>query len=249
MSQAQPFDAATLPLHGLRLIEASAGTGKTFSLAGLYLRLIVEENASVRDILVMTFTRAATQETARAHPRPAGRRGTDRVRARTRRRRPPRTRLHAASASQPLRRPRDARPAAGRRRRPRRRGDHRDYPRLRPARCDRKTRFESALAFDRGEPVDDPGIYREAAADYWREHVFGAGDRAIDQANDQTGDQTGDVLALWPSPDALYNDIAPRACPAAHAAGGHRRRASGDAASAAGRDLARHRRTIDHGIC
>jgi len=62
MSQDQPFEAATLPLHGLRLIEASAGTGKTFSLAGLYLRLIIEEGVSVRDILVMTFTRAATQE-------------------------------------------------------------------------------------------------------------------------------------------------------------------------------------------
>ena len=51
-----------LPLNGSTLIEASAGTGKTFSLAGLYLRLIVEERASVREILVMTFTRAATQE-------------------------------------------------------------------------------------------------------------------------------------------------------------------------------------------
>ena len=62
MNDAQPFEAETLPLSGLRLIEASAGTGKTFILAGLYLRLIVEQNASVRDILVMTFTRAATQE-------------------------------------------------------------------------------------------------------------------------------------------------------------------------------------------
>ena len=59
---ARVFDAGTLTLSGLRLIEASAGTGKTFSLAGLYLRLIVERQASVRDILVMTFTRAATQE-------------------------------------------------------------------------------------------------------------------------------------------------------------------------------------------
>src|SRR5699024_1783738 len=54
MSQA--FDPVAIPLDGLRLIEASAGTGKTFSLAGLYLRLIVEQDASVREILVMTFT-------------------------------------------------------------------------------------------------------------------------------------------------------------------------------------------------
>ena len=58
----QPFDLHTFPLDGLRLIEASAGTGKTFSLAGLYLRLLVEKRLEVRDILVMTFTRAATQE-------------------------------------------------------------------------------------------------------------------------------------------------------------------------------------------
>ncbi|MDZ7829484.1 MAG: UvrD-helicase domain-containing protein [Halofilum sp. (in: g-proteobacteria)] len=32
-----------MPLDGIRLVEASAGTGKTFSLAGLYLRLIVEQ--------------------------------------------------------------------------------------------------------------------------------------------------------------------------------------------------------------
>jgi len=51
-----------MPLSGLRLVEASAGTGKTFSLAGLYLRLLVEQRLDVRDILVMTFTRAATQE-------------------------------------------------------------------------------------------------------------------------------------------------------------------------------------------
>src|SRR5699024_11066691 len=62
MSHSQPFDVHTLPLHGQRLIEASAGTGKTFSLASLYLRLIIEERAGVREILVMTFSRPATQE-------------------------------------------------------------------------------------------------------------------------------------------------------------------------------------------
>ena len=96
MSTSQPFDAATLPLNGLRLIEASAGTGKTFSLAGLYLRVIVEERASVREILVMTFTRAATQELReRIRARLAGCR-TDRPRAGTRRGRQRRTRFHPA---------------------------------------------------------------------------------------------------------------------------------------------------------
>jgi len=64
----------TFPLHGSRLIEASAGTGKTWTIAALYLRLVLghgnaggEENGFVRpllppEILVMTFTRAATRE-------------------------------------------------------------------------------------------------------------------------------------------------------------------------------------------
>lgn len=51
-----------LPLRGARLIEASAGTGKTFTLATLVLRLLLERGASMSQILAVTFTRAATQE-------------------------------------------------------------------------------------------------------------------------------------------------------------------------------------------
>jgi exodeoxyribonuclease V beta subunit len=60
----------TFPLHGSRLIEASAGTGKTWTIAALYVRLVLGhggDHAFPRpllpaDILVMTFTRAATRE-------------------------------------------------------------------------------------------------------------------------------------------------------------------------------------------
>ncbi|MGN6512351.1 MAG: UvrD-helicase domain-containing protein, partial [Lysobacteraceae bacterium] len=52
----------TLPLHGLRLIEASAGTGKTFTLATLVTRLVVEQGLRVGQVLAVTFTEAATQE-------------------------------------------------------------------------------------------------------------------------------------------------------------------------------------------
>lgn len=195
-NESQPFDAATLPLSGLRLIEASAGTGKTFSLAGLYLRLIVEQRASVRDILVMTFTRAATQELR------------ERIRARL------------ADAARIAHAPELAVPGNA---------EHRFTQQIiagceeapealarrladAAARVDEATivtihgfaqraatenAFESALAFDRGDAVDDPSLYREAAADYWRAHVFGAEASA------------DDVLALWPSPDALYQTLAP----------------------------------------
>ena len=47
---------------GTSLVEASAGTGKTFTIAGLFLRLILEKNLSVREILVVTYTVAATEE-------------------------------------------------------------------------------------------------------------------------------------------------------------------------------------------
>ncbi|MGP8153782.1 MAG: exodeoxyribonuclease V subunit beta, partial [Smithella sp.] len=58
----QPFNLFQCPLHGVNLIEASAGTGKTHALAGLYLRLIIENKLTPQQILVITFTNAATAE-------------------------------------------------------------------------------------------------------------------------------------------------------------------------------------------
>ncbi len=58
----KPLDLLTIPLDGSNLIEASAGTGKTFTIANLYLRLILEKGYDVRNILVVTFTEAATRE-------------------------------------------------------------------------------------------------------------------------------------------------------------------------------------------
>lgn len=77
----QKLEPARFPLHGSRLIEASAGTGKTWTIAALYVRLVLghgaeggESAASAfapqgrpqplqpAEILVMTFTRAATRE-------------------------------------------------------------------------------------------------------------------------------------------------------------------------------------------
>jgi len=56
------FNAKIIELRGLNLIEASAGTGKTYTLAELYCRLIVEKDLKVSEILVVTYTRAATEE-------------------------------------------------------------------------------------------------------------------------------------------------------------------------------------------
>ncbi|MGB5234935.1 MAG: UvrD-helicase domain-containing protein, partial [Candidatus Macondimonas sp.] len=62
MTAPRVLDAATLPLQGRHLIEASAGTGKTHTLTDLYLRLVVEAGRAVEQILVVTFTKAATAE-------------------------------------------------------------------------------------------------------------------------------------------------------------------------------------------
>lgn len=56
------FNASTVTLSDLNLIEASAGTGKTFTLAELYCRLVIEKDLTVEQILVVTYTRAATEE-------------------------------------------------------------------------------------------------------------------------------------------------------------------------------------------
>ena len=50
------------PLEGSSLIEASAGTGKTYNIEGLFIRLILEMQLQVDQILVLTFTNAATEE-------------------------------------------------------------------------------------------------------------------------------------------------------------------------------------------
>lgn len=57
-----PLKPAELPLTGRHLIEASAGTGKTYNITRIYLRLLLEKKLEVQSILVMTFTRAATEE-------------------------------------------------------------------------------------------------------------------------------------------------------------------------------------------
>jgi hypothetical protein len=64
------LDPLRFPLRGSALIEASAGTGKTFTIAALYLRLVLGHGGDAAfaraltppEILVVTFTEAATKE-------------------------------------------------------------------------------------------------------------------------------------------------------------------------------------------
>jgi exodeoxyribonuclease V beta subunit len=56
------LDWRRMPLDGRILIEASAGTGKTWNIGVIYLRLLLERGLPVEKILVTTFTDAAAQE-------------------------------------------------------------------------------------------------------------------------------------------------------------------------------------------
>ncbi|MEI7994352.1 MAG: UvrD-helicase domain-containing protein, partial [Methylococcaceae bacterium] len=71
MTAANTLKPLDFPLAGTRLIEASAGTGKTYTIAALYVRLILGHGQNTDlpirellppDILVVTFTDAATKE-------------------------------------------------------------------------------------------------------------------------------------------------------------------------------------------
>jgi exodeoxyribonuclease V beta subunit len=72
MIAAEPLDPLRFPLFGTRLIEASAGTGKTYAIAALYVRLVLGHGGPQGfpyqrpllppEILVVTFTEAATRE-------------------------------------------------------------------------------------------------------------------------------------------------------------------------------------------
>src|SRR5690606_29061499 len=61
-SSFENFVATEVALNSSNLIEASAGTGKTYSIALLVLRLILEKGVSIKEILMVTFTKAAVAE-------------------------------------------------------------------------------------------------------------------------------------------------------------------------------------------
>lgn len=57
-----PFDALEAPLDSINLVEASAGTGKTYNITAVYIRALVELSLEIDRVLVVTYTEAATQE-------------------------------------------------------------------------------------------------------------------------------------------------------------------------------------------
>ncbi len=60
--KAEVIPAVNVALTGQHLIEASAGTGKTWTLTGIVLRLLIEARRAPEQIIATTFTRAAAAE-------------------------------------------------------------------------------------------------------------------------------------------------------------------------------------------
>jgi len=196
------LDPMRLPLRGSRLIEASAGTGKTWTIAALYLRLVLGHGGEAGfarplappDILVMTFTRAATREL------------TDRIR----------TRL--AEAARVLRgeaepQPDDAYLAELCGAYPPGRAREQAAWRLANAAegmddaavqtidawCQRMLRehaFDSGSLFDEELDADEVTLRAQAARDYWRQQVYPLAPELLER-----------VLAVWPDVEALTEDV------------------------------------------
>jgi exodeoxyribonuclease V beta subunit len=195
-----------IPVEGVQLIEASAGTGKTFTVATLYTRLVVELGLPVSKLLAVTYTEAAAKDLR------------DKLRERLARAAALVEGLPAEDAADALA-PRAGEAAADATTRALlaaalARGEalHALRQRLRLAVaqmdlapihtihgfCQRALR-EHALAA--GQPLatralvaNEASLRREVAIEFWRRHVDDA-------------DAIGGLLAIWKSPEALAKEL------------------------------------------
>ncbi|UBH27928.1 exodeoxyribonuclease V subunit beta [Aeromonas enteropelogenes] len=203
---ANPLNTLRFPLHGERLIEASAGTGKTYTIAGLYLRLLlghgplIEEGAdagqpsaherplSVTEILVVTFTEAATAEL----------RGRIRGRIHEARLAFMRGQSPDALLAQLLAEVEDHELAARRLLAAERQMDEAAVFTIHGF-CQRMLKqnaFESGALFETEFLTDDSQLRLQAVSDYWRAEFYPV-DKTLASA----------VRALWPSPAALLREM------------------------------------------
>ncbi|HZX70968.1 MAG TPA: exodeoxyribonuclease V subunit beta [Rhodanobacter sp.] len=198
MTRVATLQPLTVPLQGVRLIEASAGTGKTWTIAALYLRLVLghyEHGTPLLppQILVLTFTKAATAELR------------ERIRVRL---------TEAAEAFRGQRAPDDylgslidQYP-----------GDEARAVAARQLELAAQWMDEAAVhtihgwsqrmlgqhAFDSGQPFeqtvssDESELLGEAVRDYWRQHFFALEHRQAQQISD-----------AWPDPSALQKAVTP----------------------------------------
>ena len=191
------LNTMSFPLHGARLIEASAGTGKTFTIAGLYLRLLLghwdessrhQQPLTVDQILVVTFTEAATAELR------------DRIRARIHQ---ARIAFARGSSDDPVIAPLltdidDHRFAVATLLQAERQMDEAAVYTIHGF-CQRmltQNAFESGARFNNEFITDESRLKAQVVADFWRSQFYPLG---LDLANE--------VRKLWSTPSALLSDI------------------------------------------
>lgn len=195
--QPTPLEPMTFPLHGARLIEASAGTGKTFTIAGLYLRLLLGHGSAetrhrvpltVDQILVVTFTEAATAELR------------DRIRARIH---DARIAFARGQSSDPVIQPLlnefdDHKQAAEILLQAERQMDEAAVYTIHGF-CRRmltQNAFESGSRFNNEFVTDESHLKAQVVADYWRRNFYPL-----------PFTLAGEIRQLWSSPSALLSDI------------------------------------------
>ncbi|MBJ6981991.1 exodeoxyribonuclease V subunit beta [Luteimonas sp. MC1572] len=189
-----------LALDGVHAIEASAGTGKTFTLATLVVRLVVERGLRVGQVLAVTFTEAATQE-LRSRIRARLLLAEELVGATPAANASPEATLTHAVLDAHLARGTESADAL--RRRLHAAANDIDLAAIFTihgfcARVLREHALEVGQAFDAPELLtSDTALYEAIAADLWRSHG-------------SERDAADDLLALWPGgPQALAADLAP----------------------------------------
>lgn len=198
---AHKLDPLHFPLHGSRLIEASAGTGKTWTIAALYLRLVLGHGGEAgyarplapAEILVMTFTRAATRELS------------GRIRARLteaahvlRGEIAPRSDDLYLAALRDAYTPGPARAQAAWRLAAAAEGMDDAAVQTIDAWCQRMLRehaFDSGALFDEELDADEATLHAQAVHDHWRQQVYPLSPELLER-----------VLAVWPDVDALVAD-------------------------------------------
>ncbi|EFO46115.1 exodeoxyribonuclease V subunit beta [Vibrio parahaemolyticus] len=195
--QPTPLEPMTFPLHGARLIEASAGTGKTFTIAGLYLRLLLGHGSAetrhrvpltVDQILVVTFTEAATAELR------------DRIRARIH---DARIAFARGQSYDPVIQPLlnefdDHKQAAEILLQAERQMDEAAVYTIHGF-CQRmltQNAFESGSRFNNEFVTDESHLKAQVVADYWRRNFYPL-----------PFTLAGEIRQLWSSPSALLSDI------------------------------------------
>ncbi len=163
----EKFDLLNVPLQGTNLLEAAAGTGKTYAIEGLYLRLLIESGLPVGEILVVTYTVAATEELR------------DRIRQRLR---AAREAVARGASADPLLAALLAKfPGLPERRRIEERlgAALRDFDEAAiytiHSFCQRilqENAFESDVLFDRQLITDERQLREEVVLDFWRTHLY-----------------------------------------------------------------------------